>query len=253
MNYHTVAEARAASGVRLALTAGSPGPWGEAAKGVLHVKGIDCMPVRQEALDANAELVAWTGHRNAPVLVVDNEAPRTTPDQIIHWAERERPQPALVPEDVALRALMFGLLREIAGENGLGWCRRLIMMAVIAEAGAPVSELMQREYGGGDRERGALLERIASILNLLGAQLRSQQEAGRTYFIGESLSALDIYWATFSNMIDPLPAESCPMDDMIRYVYTKGLEAMPAVPERERLRAHRDAVFAERLAWPMRF
>ena len=254
MRYRTVAEARRASGPRLALSAGSPGPWGEAAKGVLRVKGIDYMPVRQEVLGDNAELVAWTGQRNAPVLVVDGEPPKTTPEQIVHWAERRRAEPALVPEDAAERALMFGLIRELAGENGLGWCRRLIMMALVADADAvPGAEVMRREYGHGERPRAALLERIAEILNLLGRQLRAQRDAGSAYFIGDALSALDIYWAAFSNMIDPLPAEDCPMDELVRYVHANGIEEMPEVPERGLLRAHRERIFTEWIGLPMRF
>ena len=64
------------SGLRLVLTAGVPGPWGEAAKGVFHVKGVPFARVRQEAGAANQELVEWTGHDNAPVAVYDDERAR---------------------------------------------------------------------------------------------------------------------------------------------------------------------------------
>ena len=45
----SVAEARNHKGVRLVLTASAPGPWGEAIKGMLHVKQIPYVRVRQNA------------------------------------------------------------------------------------------------------------------------------------------------------------------------------------------------------------
>ena len=62
-----MAEARARGGLRLALTAGVPGPWGEAAKGLFTVKGIPFVAVRQLAGGPNDELRDWTGHDNAPL------------------------------------------------------------------------------------------------------------------------------------------------------------------------------------------
>ena len=56
--YLEVAEARDLPGLRLALTAGVPGPWGEAAKGVFYVKQIPCVKVRQLPGEPNEELKA---------------------------------------------------------------------------------------------------------------------------------------------------------------------------------------------------
>ena len=61
-----VAQARGLPGLRLVLTAGVPGPWGEAAKGLFFAKGISYTRVRQALGEANAELRAWTGFDNAP-------------------------------------------------------------------------------------------------------------------------------------------------------------------------------------------
>src|SRR5262249_54788352 len=79
--YVEVARARAMPGLRLALTRGVPGPWGEAAKGIFHAKKISFVRVAQNAGADNDALFAWTGHRNAPIAVYDDEPPRTT------WAE----------------------------------------------------------------------------------------------------------------------------------------------------------------------
>ena len=48
----------------------------------------------------------------------------------------------------------------------------------------------------------------------------SERIAGRRYLLGSSLTALDIYWATFSNLIIPLPEDVLPAPPMIRAAYT---------------------------------
>lgn len=45
MEYLEPEIARNRSGLRLVLTAGVPGPWGEAAKSIFSLKGIDFLPV----------------------------------------------------------------------------------------------------------------------------------------------------------------------------------------------------------------
>ena len=53
-------------GLRLVLSVGVPGPWGEAAKGLFTVKKIPFVRVRQLPGLENPELLEWTGHENAP-------------------------------------------------------------------------------------------------------------------------------------------------------------------------------------------
>ena len=64
-------------GLKLVLAPGVPGPWSEGAKGLFHVKGIDYARVRQRPGEPNADLVAWTGHANAPQAILDDEPART--------------------------------------------------------------------------------------------------------------------------------------------------------------------------------
>src|SRR5262245_16547147 len=136
--YVDVARARALPGLRLVLTAGVPGPWGEAAKGVFHAKGIPFTRVAQTAGADNDDLFEWTGHRNAPVAVYDDERPRTGWTEILWLAERLRPEPALVPADPEDRVRCFGLAQELLGENGFGWCRRLMLLRpAMGDADAP--------------------------------------------------------------------------------------------------------------------
>ena len=129
MEYTSVADARDLPGLRLVLSMGAPGPWGEAAKSIFHVKAIPYVAVGQMPGMPNEELVEWTGHANAPTAILDSEKARTGWAEILFLAERIAPEPRLVPQDASDRALMFGLSHEICGEMGLGWCRRLESVA----------------------------------------------------------------------------------------------------------------------------
>lgn len=71
MEYVAPKVARTMPGLKLALTTGVPGPWSESAKSILYVKKIPYVPVAQIAGAPNEDLVAWTGHRNAPVAVFE--------------------------------------------------------------------------------------------------------------------------------------------------------------------------------------
>ncbi len=250
MEYMAVEEAIANPGLRLVLTAGVPGPWGEAAKGVLGVKKIAYTPVFQKAGSVDEALRSWTGQTSAPVAMYEDERARSGWAEILMLAERLEPQPRLIPADARQRALMLGLCFEICGEEGLGWSRRLMMLPA---DGGPGRDSMPWKYGAGrgTSVQAAARDRVAEILDLLAEQLRMQRDDGSRYFVGESLTALDIYWATFSNLIEPLPAEHCPMPDWLRGVYELGGPDAPKVDPA--LIAHRDFVFEEFLGLPQDF
>jgi len=112
-----VEQARGLPGLRLVLTAGVPGPWGEAAKGIFHAKGIPYVRVRQDAGRENDALYEWTGQRNAPIAMYENEPARSGWVEILYLAERIAPQPSLIPADPDMRVRMFGLANELLGEN----------------------------------------------------------------------------------------------------------------------------------------
>jgi glutathione S-transferase len=95
--------------------------------------------------------------------------------------------------------------------------------------------------------------RANEILDLLADQLKRQQDAGRRYLVGTRLSAVDIYWATFSNLLAPLPPEQSPMLDYMRKVYATWDTAPGAKPVDPALLAHRDFVFAEHIGLPQEF
>jgi glutathione S-transferase len=249
MQYLSVAEAREATGLRLVLTAGVPGPWSEAAKAVLKVRAVDYSPVEQIAMEANDELFAWTGHRNAPILCVDGQPPRTTWLEILLLAEQMGSGPALLPEAFEDRALCLGLITEIAGTDGLGWNRRLQMMAMapkVDNVPAPTA----RHYGMSRAAAERAPERVASILRGLAKQLERQRAAGSDFLVGDGLSAADLYWACFSMMLRPLPAEVNPMPDWLWPLYghcgeTVDQAIAPILIE------HRDRIYRDHVGLPL--
>ena len=215
--YLDVAEARKRSGLRLVLSIGVPGPWGEAAKGVFQVKKIRFSKVRQLPGVPNEELKDWTGHENAPIAIYNDERPRTSWTELLFLAERLSPDPPLIPAATRERALMFGLSHELCGELGLAWCRRLMMIHQIqskVSEGSPgyaIATTLASRYGYDAKTAEAAPQRIAQILALLSAQLNEQRAHGSAYLIADRLSALDVHWATFCAILSPLPDEVCRM------------------------------------------
>ncbi len=260
-SFVSVEQAREMDGVRLVLTTNAPGPWGESAKGMLRVKNIPCVRVAQEGGGENAELVAWTGVRNAPQIVDESDRSVSAWRDMITWCEEREPEPRLVPEDDADRDLMFELTEALAGEGGFGWSRRLLLFKPIMDLAAQSDEpnpafaavmRMANEYGYSEEAADRASKRCAQILNRLAAQLREQRGRGARYLIGESLSALDIHWAAFAALVSPLPDELCPMPDYLRQSYgnidATIAAAADAAPE---LLEHRDFIYREYLELPL--
>jgi glutathione S-transferase len=251
----SAAEARDEPGLRLVLTVGVPGPWGEAAKGVFHVKGLSALRVIQEPGGNNEALRAWTGETNAPQAIFEDEPARSRWSDIIFLAERLSAEPPLLPDDASDRALMFGLLHELCGEQGFGWNRRLMLFAPVMSLPDehPVRiqvGTMAARYGFSEAAAAAAPARAAAILELLGRQLRDQRERGRGHLIGDRLSALDIYWAAFAALVEPLPKQVCPMPEPLRAGYGATHPAIDAALDRALLE-HRDAIYEKHLELPL--
>lgn len=256
-----VALARGHPGLRLVLTAGVPGPWGEAAKGLFFAKGISYTPVRQALGEENGELRAWTGHDNAPQAIWREEPARVSWESLIYLAERLAPEPALIPADAGERARMFGLIRELAGENGLGWSRRLMLLhgtISLPESVLPADHptrvqvtRLGRKYGYSQEAVQAAPPRVAAILRLFSERLAEQQRRGLSFLVGDRLSALDIHWAAFAALISPLPEPLCAMPGGLRNVYEVTDPALRSACSPE-LFAHRDRVYREHLELPIR-
>ena len=106
------------------------------------------------------------------------------------------------------------------------------------------------EYGYEDEAALRASDNVAEILTLLSQQLRAQREASSRYLIGDQLSALDIYWATFAAMVSPLPEDRCPMPDYLRQSYSTIDEQIEAAAD-PLLLEHRDFIYETLLELPV--
>ena len=162
--YVEIEAAKQMTGLRLVLSAGVPGPFGEAARYCFEVKRIPYVRVRQTPLASDAALLAWTAQTSAPVAVYEQERPRSSWVEILQLAERLAPEPALIPRDPEQRMRMWGLCHEIAGDGGFGWQRRLMLVHGAIVSGAPGAEVMAhigRKYGYSAESGAAAAERSA--------------------------------------------------------------------------------------------
>jgi glutathione S-transferase len=250
--YVSLDEAMSRGGLRMVVVGEVPSPWGEAAKGFLQIKGIEWVAVR---LDQSSEpLRIWTGQRNAPVVMYENEKPRPGWAEILLLTERLAPAPALLPADPSERAMVFGLAHEICGEAGLGWSRRLqLVHAGLQNDGGfseRVAKYLAEKYGYSPDTGAAAGSRVADLLRMLAKRLKAQREAGSSYYVGHALTAADVYGATFMALFRPLPPEQCKMRDSTR----AALETRDAKTEAALspiLFDHRDMVYSKHLELPL--
>jgi glutathione S-transferase len=171
-------------------------------------------------------------------------------------AERLAPEPALIPAAIDERVLMFGLSNELCGETGFGWARRLMLFHLTLgdpkapEAAKKGMSVMGNKYGYATKPAEAAPARVVEILRTLSKQLEAQHAKGSRFLIGDRLSALDIYWAAFAALLQPLPEDLCPMPQTYRRLYTCTDKAvMEAVAPQ--LLAHRDFIYHEYLQLPV--
>ena len=213
MDYHSIDDTIAADGLRLVLVRGTPSPWGQAAKAMMEYKGLAYIVGPQEPGGANPELVEWSGTNSGPVVAWNDEPPLNRWNDILFLLERLAPERPLLPEDPAARIVAMGLTHEICGELGLGWNYRLTM-ARPAEGQAPSPFALKYGYNAADGE--AAERRVISLLNHLTAMIEAQRAAGSRYLMGDAVSAVDFYWAAFSNLLAIMPPERCPLHPKVR-------------------------------------
>lgn len=252
IHYVSLEEAMHRGGLRVVVVGGVPSPWTEAAKGLLHIKGIEWVAVRL-AYDSDA-LKAWAGERSGPVAIYEQERPRNRWDEILLLAERLAPAPPLLPADAAERALVFGLSHEICGEAGLGWSRRLqLVHAGLQGAGGfpeRVAKYLGKKYGYRPDSAVSSGQRVVELLGMLAARLAAQRKMGSRYYVGSVLTAADVYSATFAAMFRPLPHDQCPMDAGTRAAFDT-LDAQTAAALDPILFEHRDMIYGEFLELPL--
>lgn len=255
LEYVDVATARSATGVRMVVSGHLPSPWSEAAKGVFRLAGVPVLAVRRRR--DGAEITEWTGVDNVPVVMHGVEPPRTHWAAITALAARLAGPDVVLPSDVAARAETMGLLHEIAGEEGVGWNARLVMidgsLSTAGTRGFPleVGQRLAQRYGYNPEAARQAPARVEQQLGLMRAHLRKQRALGHAYLGGARASALDIYLATFLTPLSELNDGDCPeLIPFLRAALSCAQEVLgPLVPPE--LAAHRQMMFERHLPWPI--
>jgi glutathione S-transferase len=250
MHYIELAEAGNQSGLKLVLTKGVPGPWGELIKAILAIKGVSYTAVAQYPGKSDKELYDLSGQTSAPVMF-DDEVCITDLKEIILTIENKYPLPQLLPADKKELSSIMQLIDLIAGNDGFAWNRRLMMFAPLVELDPPI-EMIHRlaaKYGytkeiaeNAPRQILLVLDRVAKLLNL---QANNQQK----YIVGNELTAIDITWAVFCSMLLPLPEAVNAMPPGMRDSYTLSPELMLEVDSI--LIEHRDYIYKNYLTLPL--
>ncbi len=129
LQYRSFEEIIGYPGLRIVLVKGMPSPWGQAAKTIFEIKGLDYVAAPWLPGEPNADIVAWGGEASAPIVASGKEKPIHRWIDILYLAERLAPKPSLIPKDATERALMIGLARmKSAGKwvsAGTGACSSL--------------------------------------------------------------------------------------------------------------------------------
>jgi len=216
MKYVPIDETINADGLRLVMVQGMPSAWGVAVRAMMAYKGLDFTLGPQLPFQENAELLAWSGTNSGPVVAYNDDAPINRWDDILLLLERLAPEKPLVPENAAERIQLFGIGHEICGELGLGWNRRLSMLA--PAAGEEPSEFSQK-YGYHEAEVKLADPRVIALMAELAATLKAQKAQGSDYIIGQSVTAVDFYWAAFSNFVVLQSADDIMLDASVRPMF----------------------------------
>ena len=240
---------RKARGLRVTIVRGVPSPWGEAVKGLLHVKGIDWQPVSFDSQDAAQ--TAWTGEVSAPTALYEDEAPRATVRKILELAEQLQPEPALLPLETDARAQVLEMGDALLGRGGLAWSRRLqlVHMGMSSEGGfaGGVAVYLAEKYGYDAAQGETYGPQVIELLRRFSHILR---DSGGPYLCGAELSAADIQLACVLALFAPLPDDVCAMHPKARASF-ETLDAATRDALAPNLLAHRDHMYARHLETPL--
>ena len=149
---------------------------------------------------------------------------------------------------------MVGLINELAGEKGFAWNARLLMLHAGAQAqGAEVVKKnpMYADYQYDADTINDVKKEIEGLLSDLTLHIKSQRDIESDYLVGKVLTAADVYWAYFSNMLQALPPEVNPMPDGLRKSW--GVLASSIGDYDPVLIEQRDRIFEKHLVLPLTF
>src|SRR3954471_4008933 len=159
-----------------------PSPWGEAAKGFFHIKGLDFVAVRL-AYDDPA-LKQWAGQLSGPVVFHEAEPPRSGWAEILMLPERLAPSPPLLSLEPNARGRAIELANDFCAERGLGWTRRLQLVHSSTQKNGGFPGRVPAYVGGKDgydeSQGAAYTPRVIELLGKFAGVLR--KSGGPYYF-----------------------------------------------------------------------
>jgi glutathione S-transferase len=219
----------------------------------LHVKRIPYSLVdTRDAARGLTPIKTLTGQESLPVVFWNDERPRCNWLEQLVLAERISQQPRLLPEDPLERAKVVGLIAELCSESGFGWHRRVMMIARLlsepsfGERERGIGQYLAKKYrDDSDSAEGSTRHCEAIVATFAGLQAN-----GHDYLLGPSLTALDLAWAAFAALIQPLPEDLCPMRPLWRDLYTWAPAETPGHAV-EGLLSFRERVYREWLQLPV--
>ena len=206
----TLEEAAAmTSGTRVTFIPGIQALFSEALKNICYVKKVPLIralhPImgqdKDTGADRQAKLYELTSQTGLPTMFHDQERPRNVWIEQLALAERigADDSPVLLPENFEARADVLGLCAIVLGEDGFAWNMRILNDSPLAQ-----------KYGFSEKASAAAPTKLAEILKLIDRRLEQQKANGSEYLVGDGVSAADIYWATISMSVSPVPTEIMP-------------------------------------------
>ena len=196
-------------GTRVTFVPGVQAMFSEALKNICFVKKLPLTRVLHPIMgvdektgeDRQAKLYELTSQTSLPTMFHDEERPRNVWIEQLALAERigTKDSPKLIPDNFEHRVDMFGLCAVVLGEDGLTWNMRLLIDSPLAQ-----------KYGYSEEASSAAPRKIAEVITLIDRRLEAQEKQGLRYLVGDALTAVDIYWATMSMTVLPVPLEIMP-------------------------------------------
>jgi len=220
------------TGTRVTFVPGIPAIFAEALKNLCYVKGVPLIRVLHPQMgidkttgeDRQARLYGLTAQTSLPTMFHDEERPRNVWVEQLSLVERIGADntPMLIPLQIEARAEVFGLCAILLAEDGFIWNMRIL-----------VDSPLGQKYGFSTAASAAAPGKMAETIALLDRRLEAQSRRGSRYLVGDALTAVDIYWATFSMCVLPPPPEIMPVtrqnQRMLQYFQANG--QIPAIAD----------------------
>jgi glutathione S-transferase len=209
-------------------------PWSERLRWVLDLKGISYARRPYQPIADEEELRRTTGSPTVPVLLADGDVIGDS-DAAVDWIEARHREPALLPDDPALRAEVRAF--ELAATEGLAPAGRLVWIGRAKAMGLqPIADHFVAKYhwspeaeARGERLLRAWLAELASAV------------AGRPYLVGDRFTRADVTVAAMlAGIFGHPPEELFALDPAMRAIFGVPLGEDPAFAP---LRRWRDELY----------